>query len=146
MDRMEDVNQNLWKLWNLYKKHFQSTGNRVLYREMWHWGFFRKKKKPFNYDSSFFPILVWRENPNHKQLSRQLKRKRTFIISASLFPLYLVNSWLLPYVEVSVVLTNHISQQLCTMTQYNSARLVRLLSLLWCYKGHSFSHTLVMGL
>lgn len=105
-----------------------------------------EKKKTFNYDSSFFPILVWRENPNHKQLSRQLKRKRTFMISASLFPLYLVNSWLLPYLEVSVVLTNHISQQLCTMTQYNSARLLRLLSLLWCYKGHSFSHTLVMGL
>lgn len=106
----------------------------------------KKQNKTFNYDSSFFPILVWRENPNHKQLSRQLKQKRTFIISASLFPLYLVNSWLLPYLEVSVVLTNHISQQLCTMTQYNSARLLRLLSLLWCYKGHSFSHTLVMGL
>lgn len=149
MDHMENVNQNIWKLWNfthLYKKHFQSVGNGVLIREMGHWGFL-KKKKTFNYECSFFPILFWGEKPNYKQLSRQQKQKRTFMTSASLFPLYLVNSWLLPHSEVSVVLTNHISQQLCTMNQYNSAWLVRVLSLLWGYERYSFNHhTLVICL
>lgn len=149
MDHMEDVNQNLRKLWNfthLYKKHFQSTGNGVLNREMGHWGFFGKIKHLIMI-AVFPPILVWGEKPNHKQLSRQQKQKRTFMTSASLFPLYLVNSWLLPYSEVSVVRINHISQQLCTMNQYNSAWLVRLLSLLWGYKRYSFNlYTLVICL